>query len=326
MPFHLLRLLEPLRLAMLALAVAVTPAFAAYPERPITLLVPFAPGGANDIVGRIIADALGEALGQPVVIENRGGAGGNIGMGMVARARPDGYMLLLAPSSFVVNPSLYKTVPYDPMKDFAPVSDLTYFVVAMTVAAESDVTSVAKLIARAKEKPGTFSYGTPGAGTLPHLVGELIKLRTSIDMVHVPYTSAGPAAQAVLGGTLPVAIVSLSVAIPLINGGKLRGLAVTGRERWPDLPSVPTLEEAGIPNATSESWQGIFAPAGTPPEIVDRLAREIGAILRRSDIRERLRKAGFAATGEGPQALRARIIEELPRWKAVIEKAGLRRD
>jgi tripartite-type tricarboxylate transporter receptor subunit TctC len=321
--------MKALRSWCVALALAIgwpTPAHALYPERPITLLVPFAPGGANDIVGRIVADALGEALGQPVVIENRGGAGGNIGMGMVARARPDGYTLLLAPSSFVVNPSLYKTVSYDPVKDFAPVSDLTYFVVAMTVAADSEIDSVAKFVARAKEKPSTFSYGTPGAGTLPHLVGELIKLRTGIDMVHVPYAGAGPAAQAVLGGTLPVAIISLSVAVPLIDGGKLRGLAVTGRERWGDLPNVPTLQEAGIPNATTESWQGILAPAGTPPEIVGRLAKELTAILRRPDVREKLRRAGFAATGHGPEALRARIIDEVPRWREVIDKAGLRRD
>jgi len=309
----------------LALAVA-TPAHALYPERPITLLVPFAPGGANDIVGRIIADALGEALGQPVVIENRGGAGGNIGMGIVARAKPDGYTLLLAPSSFVVNPGLYKTVPYDPIRDFAPICDLTYFVVALTVAADSEIDSVAKLIAHVKEKPGTFSYGTPGAGTLPHLVGELIKLRTGIDMVHVPYAGAGPAAQAVLGHILPLAIISLSVATPLINGSKLRGLAVTGRERWPDLPDVPTLQEAGLPQATSEAWQAILAPAGTPPAIVERLARELTAILRRPDIRAKLRQAGFAATGGGPEVLRARIAEELPRWREVIEKAGLRRD
>ncbi len=312
--------------AALALAWAAAPAFALYPERPITLLVPFAPGGANDIVGRIVADALSEALGQPVVIENRGGAGGNIGMGLVARARPDGYTLLLAPSSFVVNPSLYKTVPYDPVKDFAPISDLTYFVVAITVTTGSDIDTVGKLVTRAKEKPGTFSYGTPGAGTLPHLVGELIKLRTGIDMVHVPYAGAGPAAQAVLGGTLPVAIISLSVAIPLIDGSRLRGLAVTGRERWPELPNVPTLQEAGIPNATSESWQGILAPAGTPPDIIERLAKAFTEIAQRPDVRDRLRKAGFGLTGGGPDALRARIAEELPRWKEVVEKAGLKRD
>jgi tripartite-type tricarboxylate transporter receptor subunit TctC len=313
-------------LAALALAIAggaPPSALALYPERPVTLLVPFAPGGANDIVGRIVADALGETLGQPVVIENRGGAGGNIGMGMVARAQPDGYTILLAPSSFVVNPSLYKKIPYDPVKDFAPISDFTFFVVAIAARADSDIDSVGKLIARAKERPGTFSYATPGAGTMPHLVGELIKLRSGIDMVHVPYAGAGPAAQAVLGGTVPITIASLSVAMPLIHGARLRGLAVTGRERWPELPDVPTLEEGGVPNATSESWQGILAPAGTPPAIVERLAKEFIAIARRPDVRERLRKAGFGVTGAGPDALRARIAEELPRWKELIERAGI---
>jgi tripartite-type tricarboxylate transporter receptor subunit TctC len=318
-----------LRRALLAIALALAgalPAHAVYPERPVTLLVPFAPGGANDIVGRIIADALSEALGQPVVVENRGGAGGNIGMGAVARAKPDGYTLLLAPSSFVVNPSLYKKVPYDPVKDFAPISDLSFFVVAIVVRADDPIDSVGKLIAAAKEKPDRFSYSTPGPGTLPHLVGELLKLRSGLDMVHVPYPGAGPAAQAVLSGTVPLAITSLSVAMPLIHGAKLRGLAVTGRSRWADLPAVPTLEEAGIPNAASEAWQGILAPAGTPPEIVERLAKELTAIVLRPQMRVRLHRAGFGVTGGGPEALRARIAEELPRWKAVIDKAGLKRD
>ena len=319
---------RPSFVALAAMAIgalgAMTPARADYPERPITLIVPFAPGGANDIVGRIIGDALGEALGQPVVIDNRGGAGGNIGMGVAARAKPDGYTVLLAPSSFVVNPSLYKSMSYDPVKDFAPVADLTYFVVALMVRFDSDIDSVATLVARAKEKPGTFSYSTPGAGTLPHLVGELIKLRSHIDMVHVPFRGAGPAAQALLSGTVTASIASLSVAMPQIQGGKLRGLAVTGRERWPDLPVVPTLQEAGIPNATTEAWQGLLVPAGTPPGIVARLAKEVLAILKRPELRAKLRAAGFAVTGQGPEALRARIAEEIPQWRAVIEKAGLK--
>ena len=318
---------RPPFLALAALALSlVTPASAEYPERPIALIVPFAPGGANDIVGRIIADALGEALGQPVVIENRGGAGGNIGMGAAARAQPDGYTVLLAPSSFVVNPSLYRKVPYDPVKDFAPVADLTYFVVALMVRVEADIDTVATFVARAKAKPGTFSYSTPGPGTLPHLVGELINLRSGIDMVHVPFRGAGPAAAALLGGSVTASITSLSVAMPQIQGGKLRGLAVTGRARWPDLPQVPTLLEAGIPNATTEAWQGLLVPAGTPGEIVERLAKEVTALLARPEIRGKLRSAGFAVTGQGPEALRARIAEEVPQWKAVIEKAGLKFD
>jgi tripartite-type tricarboxylate transporter receptor subunit TctC len=299
-------------------------ALAAYPERPVTLIVPFAPGGANDIAARIISDALGEALGQPVVIENRGGAGGNIGITAAARARPDGYTLLIAPNNFVVNPSLYKKVAFDPIKDFAPVADLTYFVVAVTVRADSDIDSLATLIARAKEKP--FSFSSPGVGTTPHLVGELIKQHAHIEMVHVSYPSAGQAAQAALSGTVQVANMSLSVALPQIQGGTLRGLAVTGRERWAELPNVPTLAEAGIPTAISESWQGIVVPAGTPPEVIDRLAKELTAIVQRPEIRARLRQAGFGVTGGGPEALRQRIADEIPRWKAVIEKAGIKFD
>jgi tripartite-type tricarboxylate transporter receptor subunit TctC len=226
----------------------------------------------------------------------------------------------------VVNPSLYNKVPYDPFRDFEPVADLTYFVVALLVRPDADIDTVAKLVRRAREKPGTFSYSTPGAGTLPHLVGELIKLRTGIDMVHVPFAGAGPAAQALIAGTVPVSITSLSVAMPQMQAGTLRALAVTGRARWVDLPNIPTLEEAGIPNATTESWQGLLAPAGTPQEIIERLAREAMAILRRPDIRARLRNAGFAATGEGAEVLRARIAEEVPRWKEVIEKTGLKFD
>jgi tripartite-type tricarboxylate transporter receptor subunit TctC len=247
-------------------------------------------------------------------------------MGAAARAKPDGYTLLLAPPSFVVNPSLYRRVPYDPVKDFAPVADLTYFVVAFLVRANTDVDSIATLVARAREKPGTFSYSTPGAGTMPHLVGELLKLRTGIDMVHVPYPAAGQAAQALLAGTVPVSVTSLSVAVPQIQAGTLRGLAVTGRERWHDLPDVPTLSEAGLPNASSESWQGILVPAGTPQEIIDRLAKELNAIVRRPDVRTKLQQAGFGVTGGGPDALRARIAEEIPRWKEVIDKTGIKFD
>jgi len=318
------RMLRAIGLAVLAIAATGAPATAAYPERPITLIVPFAPGGANDIVARIISDALGEALGQPVVIENRGGAGGNIGMTAAARAKPDGYTLLIAPNNFVVNPSLYKKVAFDPVKDFAPVADLTFFVVAVTLRANSDIDTLSTLIARAKEKP--FSFSSPGVGTTPHLIGELIKQHAGIDMVHVSYPSAGQAAQALLTGAVQVANMSLSVAMPQIQGKTLRGLAVTGRERWPELPEVPTLAEAGVPAAVSESWQGIVAPAGTPPDVIERLAKELVTIAQRPEIRTRLRQAGFGVTGRGPESLRARIAEEIPRWKAVIDKAGLKFD
>ena len=214
-------------------------ALALYPERPVTIVVPFAPGGANDIVVRIIQQPLGDALGQPIVVENRGGAGGNIAFAWVARARPDGYTLLLAPNSFAVNPSLYDKVAYDPFRDFEPVAEISSFPVMFAVRADLGVNTLAELIARAREKPGSLNYATPGPGTLPHLATELLKQRAGIDMVHIPYAGAAPAAQALIGKTVDLGTLSISVAMPHIQAGLLKGLAVTGAERWPDLPDVP---------------------------------------------------------------------------------------
>jgi tripartite-type tricarboxylate transporter receptor subunit TctC len=316
--------LAPLLLAWVtATALSTGVACATYPERPVTLVVPFAPGGANDIVARIIQEPLSSALGQPIVIENRGGAGGNIGFAWVARSRNDGYTLLLAPSSFTVNPSLYDKVAYDPIRDFEPVAELSIFPNVFTVRPDVGVSTLQELVARAKEKPGSLNYSTPGPGTAPHLVTELLKQRTGIDMVHIPYAGAAPAAQALLGRTVDVGTMSVSVALPQINAGHLRGLAVTGRERWADLPQIPTVAEAGVPEAVSEPWQGILVPAGTPQEIIGRLAAALLEIARHPDVREKLRKAGFAATGRGPRDFAQHIADDLPKWKGVIEKARI---
>jgi tripartite-type tricarboxylate transporter receptor subunit TctC len=298
-------------------------AFATYPERAVTIVVPFAPGGANDVVVRIIQQPLSEALGQPVIVENRGGAGGNIGFGFVARARPDGYTLLLAPNSFTVNPSLYDKVPYDPFKDFEPVAEISSFPVTFAVRPDLQVNTLGELVAYAKARPGRLNYSTPGPGTLPHLATELLKLRTGIDMVHIPYAGAAPAAQALVSKTVDVGTMSIAGALPLIQAGQLKALAVTGAERWPDLPDVPTVEETGVSAAISESWQGVLVPAGTPPDVVERLAKALVEIAQRPDVREKLRNAGFAATGRGPQAFAKRIADDVPKWKAVIEKARI---
>jgi tripartite-type tricarboxylate transporter receptor subunit TctC len=298
-------------------------AFATYPDRPVTIVVPFAPGGANDAVVRIIQQPLSEALGQPVIVENRGGAGGNIGFGFVARARADGYTLLLAPNSFTVNPSLYEKAPYDPFKDFEPVAEISSFPVTFAVRPDLQVNTLGELVAYAKARPGRLNYSTPGPGTLPHLATELLKLRTGIDMVHIPYSGAAPAAQALLAKTVDVGTMSIAGALPLIQAGQLKALAVTGAERWPDLPDVPTVEETGVSAAISESWQGVLVPAGTPPDVVERLAKALVEIAQRRDVREKLRNAGFAATGRGPQAFAKRIADDVPKWKAVIEKARI---
>jgi tripartite-type tricarboxylate transporter receptor subunit TctC len=257
------------------------------------------------------------------VIENRGGAGGNIGFAWVAHARPDGYTLLLAPNSFAVNPSLYDKVAYDPLKDFEPVAEISFFPNVFAVRPDLGVSTLEQLIAHAKERPGALNYSTPGPGTAPHLATELLKQRTGIDMVHIPYAGAAPAAQALIGKTVDLGTMSISVAMPQIQSGNLKGLAVTGAERWPDLPEIPTVAEAGVPECVSEPWQGILVPAGTPKDIVDRLANALVEIARRPDVREKLRHAGFAANGRGPEAFAKRIAEDVPKWKDVIEKARI---
>jgi tripartite-type tricarboxylate transporter receptor subunit TctC len=298
-------------------------AFAAYPDRPVTIVVPFAPGGANDIVVRAIQQPLAEAIGQPVIIENRGGAGGSVGAAFVARARPDGYTVLMAATGFVVNPSLYDKVQYDPLKDFEQVAEVSTFPVIYTVRPDLGVNSLRELIAYAKARPGMLNYSTPGAGTLPHLATELLKLLTDINMVHVPYAGAAPAAQALLSKTVDVASISITVAKPQIEAGTMKGLAVSGSERWPELPGVPTVAEAGVPAALADTWQGLMVPAGTAPDMVERLAAATLAVARRTDVRDHLLHAGFYASGRGPMDFHRRIVEELPKWKAVIEKARI---
>jgi tripartite-type tricarboxylate transporter receptor subunit TctC len=316
-----------LRLAFVAAALGATlPTIvvAAFPERPVTILVPFAPGGANDVVVRAIQQPLAEALGQPIVVENRGGAGGSIGTGYAARAKPDGYTILMAATGYVVNPSLYEKIYYDPLKDFEPVAEVTTFPVIYAVRPDLGVKSMQELVAYAKKRTGGLNYSTPGAGTLPHLAAELLKLHAGIEMVHIPYPGAAPAAQALLGKTVDVASISISVAKPQIEAGNFIGLAVSGGERWPELPNVPTIVEAGFPAALADTWQGLMVPAGTPKDIVDRLTRATIEVVRRPDVRERLLKAGFHATGRGPDDFRKRIVEELPKWKTVIEKGRIK--
>jgi tripartite-type tricarboxylate transporter receptor subunit TctC len=296
---------------------------APYPERPVTIVVPFAPGGANDVVVRLVQQPLSEALGQPIVVENRGGGGGSVGIGVVARARADGYTLLMAASGFAVNPSLYDKVPYDPFKDFEQVAELSTFPIALTVRPDMGVGTLQEFIAYAKARPGILNYSTPGGGTVPHLAMELLKLHTKIDVTHIPYPGAAPAAQALLGKTVDVASMSVSVAIPLIEAGMIKGLAVTGPERWPELPTIPTVAEAGVPEAVADTWQGIMVPAGTPRDIVDHLAKVLVQIVQRPDIRDKLLRAGFLATGRGPDEFHKRIVGEVPKWKDVIQKAHI---
>jgi tripartite-type tricarboxylate transporter receptor subunit TctC len=314
-------------LALVAAAVicALAPVAAlAFPERPITLIVPFAPGGANDITARILADPLREALGQPVIIENRAGAGGNIGISAAQRAKPDGYTLLLASTGFVVNPSLYEHVTYDPIKDFAPIAYVAQFPVAIVVTKASKLLSMKDLLERARARPGSLNYSSAGAGTATHLAAELIKLRAGIQMVHVPHSGAAPALQSLLTESVEVGSLSVSSVQGQIQAGVLIPLAVTGAERWPDLPDVPTLQESGVANAVAETWQGVLAPVGTPREVIDKVSAALIDILKRPAVQAQLMTAGYSATGAGPEAFARIIADEVPKWKEVIVQAGLK--
>jgi tripartite-type tricarboxylate transporter receptor subunit TctC len=297
---------------------------AAYPERPITLIVPFAPGGPTDIIARILSVALGQSLGQQLIVDNRGGAAGNIGMGQAARAAPDGYTLLLASTAIAVNPALFSKLPYDPVKDFAPISELVSAPNVLIVRSDSGIKTVADLVAQAKADPNKFNYSSPGAGTKSHLTGELLKLRAGIAMVHVPFRGAGPAAQAVLGGTVQVGSVALAAAEQLIKDGQLRALAVTSEKRWFSLPDVPTMIEQGYPGFISDTFNALFAPAATPPEIVRVLTKESRAALERPEARDLARKAGFEVVAGTPEQLAARLASEIPATRELAQKAGIK--
>lgn len=297
---------------------------AAWPERPITLIIPFAPGGPPDIIARILSVTLGQALGQQLIIDNRAGAAGNIGMGQAARAKPDGYTLMLTTTAIAVNPALFKNLPYDPFRDFAPISELVSAPNVLVVHPNSGISSIAELVAQVKANPAKFNYASPGAGTKSHLTGELLKLRAGIEMVHVPFRGAGPAAQAVLSNTVQVGSVALAAAETLIQDGQLRALAVTSAKRWFSLPNVPTMIELGYPGFVSDTFNALFAPAGTAPEILSVLVRESRAAFQRPDTRELARKAGFEIVAGTPEQLTARIASEIPAVRDLVERAGIK--
>jgi tripartite-type tricarboxylate transporter receptor subunit TctC len=320
----MLRRILPAMILLAAAAAPLTGARAEYPERQITMIVCFPAGGGTDIAARLINTQLGEALGKPVIIENRGGAGGNIGIAAAARAGGDGYTLLVCSSAYVVNPSLYAQASYDPFKDFVPVMVIGASPNAFVVPAQSEIKSMPELIAKAKASPGKLNWTSPGAGTTPYLAGEVLKLRTGINMQHIPFPGAGPATTAVLAGQVDMYTANIGSLMGLIDAGKVRPIAVTSQARWGDLPDVPSLEELGIKDAVSDTFQGIYAPAGTPQAIIDRLAKELTAILARPDVREKFVKAGLPVVAEGPEVFRARIAREVPMYKEVIDKAGLK--
>ena len=294
-----------------------------YPERPVRIIVPFAPAGPTDIMARIMAAHLGERLGGSFVVENRAGAGGNIGAGVVAHGEADGYQLLLTSSALVVNPGLYKRVPYDPYKDYAPIAELGTSPNVFIADPKSGFTSIAQVVAKAKADPAALSYASAGIGTTPHLSGELLKVDAGIKMTHVPFAGAGPAIQAVMGSTTPIACVALPPARPLIAAGALVALGVTGPHRWFDLPDVPTMVELGYADFITDTFQGFLAPAKTPPEIVAMLAKASLEILNDKAVHDQLQTNGFEVLANGPAGMEKRIVDEVPKWRDIVAKAGI---
>jgi tripartite-type tricarboxylate transporter receptor subunit TctC len=276
-------------------------------------------------MARLLAPKLSQELGQPVVVDNKPGGSGQIGAAQVARSTPDGYTLLLTSSAFVLTPGLYKEVPYDPVKDFAPIAELVTSPNVFIATPASGITSMAELVARGKTKPETLNYASAGIGTTPHLTGEWLKSVAGISMTHVPFAGAGPALQAILGGTVPLMCASLPGAHPLILNHDVVALAVTGSERWYDLPDVPTMIELGYKDFVSDTFHGMLGPAGTPPNIVERLASTLLDILHQPAFHEQLRSLGFEVIGNGPDGLRKRIETEVPRYRDLVIKAGIER-
>jgi tripartite-type tricarboxylate transporter receptor subunit TctC len=297
---------------------------AGYPGRPIKVIVPFAPAGPTDIMARILAAHLGDALGGSVIVDNRAGAGGNIGIGVTAHSDPDGYTLLITSSAYVVNPGLYAKIPYDPYKDFAPIAELGTSPNVILVDPKLGINSIAELFARAKAEPGSLNYSSPGIGTTPHLSGELLKIVGGVQITHVPYPGAGPAIQAILSGTVQLCSAALPPAHPHIESGALKALALTSEHRWFDLPTVPTMVELGYKDFIADTFQGFLAPAKTPPDIVELLATKSIEVLKDPKVAEQLRNNGFEVLANGQKVMQKRIDDEVPKWRDIVAKAGIK--
>lgn len=295
-----------------------------YPARPVRIIVPYAAGGPTDILARLTAQKLSEEFGKQFFVENVPGAGGNIGMGQAARAAPDGHSLVVVPPNVIVNPALYASVPYDPYKDFEPITIAVTSPTVLAVHPSISARSVEELVSLIKAQPGKYSFASPGVGTPPHLVGEHFRLSFALDLVHVPFNGAGPAVGSAIGGHTPLLFSSLPPAVPLIMDGKLRALAVMSGRRSPALPDVPSIAEAGYPNITGEGWFAFLVPAGTPKDITALLQREIVKVIALPDVKQRMGALGFETVGTTPEECAEQFKSEGAKWTSVIKQAGIK--
>jgi len=313
-----------IRLLAFALLLALTaPAAAEYPDRPVRLIIPFPPGGSNDVVGRLVANQLSEKLGHKVFVDNRGGAGGVLGTEAAAAAAPDGYTLLIVSIAHAVNPALYK-LNYDPIKSFTPISILATGPNVLAVNPALPVKTVAELVKLAKEKPGELDYASAGVGSFQHLGGELFKLTAGVNLQHVPYKGGGPAMADVIAGHVKIMFSSLVQTTPFIQSGQLRALGTGGSARNPVLPDVPTIREAGVPGYEANNWWGIMAPAGTPAPIVERLYKDIQEVLKSPELTAAFDREGASAVTMTSAEFTAYIQNEIAKWGQVVKQGNIK--
>jgi len=310
-------------LAFLATLVFCTSAAAEYPERPVKLIVPYAPGGSADIVARMVSDEWAKALGRAIVIENRGGAGGNVGVDAVAKSAPDGYTIGLQTVSLAINPSLFPNMPYDTLKDLAPISMVASSQHVLVVNNAVPVKTVQELVDLAKKEPGKLTYASAGPGSTFHMAAELFKAVAGVDIVHIPYRGGGPALIDVMSGQVQLCFPVLAAAQGQIQGGKIRALGVTGTKRSPLMPDVPTIAEAGLPNYSFDTWFIVFAPAHTPQPVIDKLNATLVKVLKSQAIADRMSREGFEATPSTPAQARQRLETEIPQWNKLVKDRGI---
>jgi len=295
-----------------------------YPNRPVRMIVPFAAGGPTDVMARIVAQKLTEGLGQQVVVDNRAGAGGNIGMGLAANASPDGYTMIVVSSSFVVNPGLYKSIPYDPYKSFVPVSNMAASPNVFTIHPTIPAKSMKELLTLVSADPKKFSVATPGVGTTPDLSAQLLKLTTKLDFITVPFGGAGPAVGAVVGNQVPIGCTALPPTTPHIQAGRLRAIAVTSAARSKAIADVPTMAEVGFKGQEADTLQGLLVPAGTPKAVVDKLHGQVVKMMAQPDVKSRVEGLGFNIIASSPAQFAAQVKVEVEKWTKVVKAAGIK--